>query len=512
MPLKTLSSIRTPSRVGRRRFLSAFAAMLCCVLASSCVTPSRFRIDEKAWIEVTTPNFVIWTTLSESGAVRMAQRLELFRSVAAFVVGRELPQSRIPTKVIAFRDERDFHLFSPNPDWIAFFQAGLRGSLMVTSGPSASSLHHEYVHYLTSSHTDLVYPKWYEEGFAEFLGSTGLQGEAAVIGQVVDRGPPALNSPRDPEVWTTLEDLFAHGSDASSEPRQFYHQSWAFVHYMYVGPGAKRNPRARIARYVLSVQDGTPISKAVKQAFGVSVEKLDANLRRYVKAGRYVNYSIDRSKFAEAPDPTVRALEANAVALELAALAMDSGYTELASRYFENVFAADPSSVGALRGRAMVAKADDEVDRLWRVALGAGESDPITHLEYANSVHARAASKKNDAEETAKLARLARRHYVRSWKLDDSNAETYAQYGRTFLLKGQKPEKGRDTLNHALRLEPGSLAVMTALAALELAVGDHEAARARALRVYGSAHGGSYTAVTRILEETGGMPGAAEAD
>jgi hypothetical protein len=44
-------------------------------------------MDERPWIELETENVAIWTCIGEAHARRLIQRMELFRSVAEFVVG-----------------------------------------------------------------------------------------------------------------------------------------------------------------------------------------------------------------------------------------------------------------------------------------------------------------------------------------------------------------------------------------------------------------------------------------
>ncbi len=87
-----------------------------------------------------------------------------------------------------------------------------------------------------------------------------------------------------------------------------------------------------------------------------------------------------------------------------------------------------------------------------------------------------------DPEERGRLARQARQHFVRSWKLDDSIPETYAGYGATYLLEGQDAAaKGRSPLEHAHAMLPSSVQIKLWLARLYARLGTSPEARELAL-------------------------------
>jgi hypothetical protein len=82
----------------------AFVAATICALLVGCSTPARLTMDERPWIELETENVAIWTSVGEARARRLIQRMELFRSVAEFVVGRKLPKPLLPIRMIVFSD------------------------------------------------------------------------------------------------------------------------------------------------------------------------------------------------------------------------------------------------------------------------------------------------------------------------------------------------------------------------------------------------------------------------
>ena len=480
-----------------------------------CVTPARMTVDERPWIELETRNITIWTCAHERTARRLARNLELFRSVSEFVIGGKLPKARLPLRMIHFPDVKSYAAFAPSGS-AGVYLASMRDNFLLSSGKSMHVIQHEYTHFLLDNHSDFIYPPWYHEGFSEFLGATRFRGRDVEIGGSTPFGFPRLTY-RGRDAWSHVRELLAFGvgGHRGKGVRQFYSQSWALVHYLYFGRGAGTNGARQVGRYLRLIQEGADIGVAVESTFGITVEQLDQRLRDYVAASRYKVLIQDVEKFGAIEEPTVTPLDPVDVALQLGELARRHGNEREARNYFEKVLAKRPQDAGALVGTALLQlsdEPDEEIEATFRQALVADPDDARIHLMLGNSLQRWASKEEENAEVRASLARRARKHYVKSWKLDDRIPETYAQYGATFLLEGEDAEKGLETLQRAHELLPASVRIQSALAQVHMKIGHEELARRLALSAYSSPSYGAYMSkediedLEEILESTGGLP------
>ena len=114
-------------------------------------------------------------------------------------------------------------------------------------------------------------------------------------------------------------------------------------------------------------------------------------------------------------------------------------------------------------------------------------SDPYCQLDFAEYWHHRAKNSDDTRNRATYLAR-AREHYVKAWKLDDSMPETYARYGQTFLLEGQRYVLAIEMLEQAEYILPSSIDVRLMLAQAYLGVDRKEDAVEKARSVLAWSH------------------------
>lgn len=512
--------VRHESRSG---FLISSLLLAAVLLGCSTVPEGRISLHEKPWIEVKTKHFSLWTDASEQKAIWLANRLESFRFLVEFVLGRKLPESRIPTRMVHFADFKSYSQVAPKGSVGVFF-GSMRENLMLSSGQSMATIQHEYVHLLFSADSRYQYPRWYQEGFAEFLGATRFRALDVEIGGLPDRGPPVLEY-RGRErvgaipIWAPIEEILASGVGRKGGEMQkfyqFYPQSWALVHYLYLVNGLTRNSENQVAQYLKAVARGAEIEEAVRASFGMTLGELNARLRAYVAHGRYRPVVLKAKRFEPTQAPTVSVLNPSDVALDMGHIAVRSRHRREARAYYERVLAARPED-----GRARVALAmlelpkepDAEFEALLREQVVKNPQDAYFERTYGDVLNFWATNQEEDAAERKRLARLARKHYVASWKLDDSVPETYAAYGGTYLLEGEETEKALKTLRHAEALLPASVWILSSLAQAHLKLGDEAEARRYALRAYAVPRYGTllskkeFEKLEAVLERTGGIP------
>src|SRR5258708_35858147 len=65
----------------------------------------------------------------------------------------------------------------------------------------------------------------------------------------------------------------------------FYAESWALMHYLILGNEGKRLPQ--LGKFITLLNANTPMEKAFQEAFQVSFESMEKELREYIKRDKY---------------------------------------------------------------------------------------------------------------------------------------------------------------------------------------------------------------------------------
>ena len=482
------------------RSLAPFAMAL---LMLACANP----IYERPWIEVETPNFQISSAMSESKTVQLAIDLEWFRALVDRITNASQIRSPIPTHIIAFNRESEFRPFRDDASVKGYFHPGLRSNDVAIVNnrviDTKRVILHEYVHFLLRNTTSIQYPTWYDEGFAEFLSTAVAHKDKIVIGAVPkDRISTFKYSALIP--ISKIISARSLGDLGRRDQDMFYAQSWALVHYLHLGRGGPKNVGPEIERYLEVVESGLDDDAAFEDAFGQSTTTMDRELRRYLEGGvKVAGLPVGALEF-ERPTPSVKRLPADVVATKLGQLSLLIGNSAGAQRLFESGVALNPLNARAQAGLGDAYKFQNQWDRAAPHFDRSLELDPegaLTQLDYAEYLHDKAL-REDMRDERSTLLRAARRHYVKSQKLDPEIPETYAMYGRTFLAAGEDASLGVDTIEHANGLLPSNVVALALLAEAYVATARMDDARQIVNRLIAWSHGGDRSSrVDEVLDE-----------
>jgi tetratricopeptide (TPR) repeat protein len=430
--------------------------------------------------------------MDRAKTLELARDLEVFRSFVMRTMGGETVESSVPTTILAFGSSSAFAPFTIGRGVIGYFTPGMRRNRIVfkpySSTAETSTLKHEYVHFILRNGR-FSYPAWYDEGFAEFLATAHVDKGQIVVGMA-----PEWRFRRSFVDWIPLGRLMSsspvrHVGGGRSE--NFYGQCWALVHYLHFGRGGGR-VSSDLHRYLVETSRGASPEEAVQSAFGVYMDELDREVKKYYTRGRFQYMSAGLEGLGDVSDPEISPAPADRMALELGGLALAVEKPGLARDYFASVDAASPHHARALSGLGAAEHAlgnQEEAEAAFQAALAAAPQDAYVHLDYARHLHDLAERRwqGRGKRESRRLA-SARKHYVKSWKLDESIPETYAMYGASFLLEGENPEKAAKTIEHAHRLLPSNLEIQLLLARAYAAIEKPDRARELALAVQGWTH------------------------
>jgi len=258
-----------------------FLATIVLFAVSGCASTAAL---ERRWIEASSPNFSVFTTLSDADARQLLEDLELFRSALLAVTKLRNTNASVPTEIYGF-DASDYGQFSPAANIAGYFVPLLRTNMVALSANRNSAqaraiLFHEYTHFLMNNEGRLYYPHWFNEGFADLLSSVDAIGAMVEIGSVPAHrqnwflyGLPLLPYDRviradSPAYWR------------NNDVGMYYAQTWLLVHYLALGPNSQSGSLTkRMDGYVEAVARHVDKEKAFEDAFGLDFDELDKWIR-----------------------------------------------------------------------------------------------------------------------------------------------------------------------------------------------------------------------------------------
>jgi len=488
-PLKAVTPL-APCPTGLVRIARTSSITLLVVFGLSCTT----TLYKRPWIQVETPHFRIASTIGEHETVALVKQLELFRTVVQSITNITAVDSAVPTKFFIFERKYDFKHFMKRDNVVGYFQSGMRANYIMMRedrvADEAAVIRHEYVHFLMNNATQTLFPKWYSEGFAEFLSTVTIHkdGKHVIIGAFPsDRrrgfrwGSPA-----------PFEEIISARPGSKINGNMFYEQSWALVHWIQLGRGPDHSPDQEMARYLELILAGHPNVEAFEEAFGVEIEDVGIQLSIYLN-GNYEAVAVPLDFFKhQAIEPSVTTMTQEEVSVALGQLALVRDNARLARDLFESAIAINPANPRAHAGLgdALTLRGDwGQAESHFVRAIELDPQDAECELDYAKYLHRMAL--RDDIEiKNPQLLSEARRHYVRSYKLDAGIPETYAMYGKSFLISGEDSARGIETLEHAYSLLPANREILYLLAKAYVMSDRKDDARPLVERIVASMHEG----------------------
>jgi len=264
--------------------------LLSLVLGSSSIHGATAAKD--SWISVRSKNFFLIGNASEKDVRQVAIKLEQFRDVFSRLFPKMRFTTPVPTTVVVFKSDSSYRPFRPIANAAGYFQAGPDVNYITLSTERKGELDafdiifHEYTHLLLDN-TIRDPPTWFNEGLAEYYSTFSISNDRKV----------ELGSPIASHVFLLrqnkllpLRTLFQvdHKSPYYNESNKrsiFYAQSWALVHYLILNKNADR--LAQMAKFIDLTNAKVPLDQAFLQAFQMTFEEMEKELRNYISQDRY---------------------------------------------------------------------------------------------------------------------------------------------------------------------------------------------------------------------------------
>lgn len=261
------------------------------------------------WIRFESPNFVCFAAGDEERARNEVVALERFHAFLARIMPRS-ERSPLKLKLYIAGGQQDFERSNPGiGDSVAGFYDSSAEQLRAVTAPDRARerqrdmkrniramdarvvLFHEYAHHFLRANNRTVYPRWYNEGFAEFVSTAIFDDTASRIGMFTSNRA----------VWLTVGtwlgiDKFLRGAELDGgDTAMFYAQSWLATHYLFNKP----ERAAGFDRYCKAMEAGGDPLESFQPSFGIPREEFDRELRRYKReAIQILNLPPDTTDYA----------------------------------------------------------------------------------------------------------------------------------------------------------------------------------------------------------------------
>jgi hypothetical protein len=443
----------------------------------------------ETWIRAESQHFLVYSSIGEADTREHIVQLEAFKYLAELILGTNPKDTAANTKFtiyllgqhddiktvmptasryvagVYFHCVENSQAFVHAPQW---YGAEMDYGLQV--------LLHEYSHHLMFSRARRIYPSWYVEGFAEYLGATKLQDGRYRLGVRQDGRAAQLNSS---DKWLDLETMLdptrfaAAVKDEKVNAFQFYAQSWILAHYM-LSDSARTQA---FNNYFDRVGRGEKGAESFEAATGMTLAKLRAELGAYRRS-----YSALLVNVPSLPDITIKTSglprEQGAYLIESAALQV-CPKKKYGTRLVEKFRALRAKSPGDLRlrvelGRAELLFGDRKAARteLESIAVDAALAFDVayllgrTYFEEARPETAEQIAARNTASE----------HFLEAYQLDRTHPANLYFLSRSLDTEGAPSKAVVNAGTSAAVLAPSVPEYATHAASVSLRVGDRDTA------------------------------------
>jgi tetratricopeptide (TPR) repeat protein len=451
------------------------------------------------WVEASSDHFLVYGDISEQDARDYAERLErvdrLLRTITKAPDTAAERANRVTVYVVP--DMETVERLYGGEGVGGFYRAHAQGSIAVTPRSMKrlsqymrpqEVLFHEYTHAILIGSSPVPYPKWLQEGFAEFFGTI----EAKDNGNLIVGGLPLIRgfalaeqNQISAEELLTADQHKLNDVDTS----HLYARGWLLVHMLML----KKERDGQLDKYMQLVASGVPSLSAGKQAFG-DLDRLDRDLKVYLRSSKFQSLEIPADKVSggRASVRTLRPCEAKIMPTRIrSAVGVNPKTASDVAADARRAAAgcdSDPFVQRTLAETEFDAKNDQASMTAADRALAA-DSNNIMAMVYKGRVYARA---KNWAE--------ARRWFIRANRAEPNYALPLVLYFDSYVRAGQAPTpSATNGLLRALVLVPNDPTVRIRVVRAMVNSGDLATAKvALAPLAYGT-HGNPDAVPSKIL-------------
>jgi tetratricopeptide (TPR) repeat protein len=426
------------------------------------LTPAR-----AAWHEASSENFVIYADQSPKAVQEYAERLEKFHSALKVLLkGKDYPTSpsnRVTIYVVSQSTIGKLYGDGPSKNFVGGFYSSRAGGSVAFVQPfdlsapqetdfSQQVLFHEYAHHFMYSNSELAYPRWMSEGFAEFYSAAKVEKDGSIwVGRPAQTRAYELLAMPDVSIEALFDDAVYDQKKRKGVYDNFYGRSWLLYHYLNLDPARRETLRD----YVVRINSGEGELAAAQAAFG-DFKALNKALKTYLKQPRIPALKLSADKVPIKP-VTVRKLTEGQDAVMPHRMVSKRGVDEkLAKTILPKIqavaakYPADAFVLATLAEAEFDAGNDDAAIATADKALGIDPKNIDALIQKGFALTRKAQASKTPADWST-----MRKHFLSINAIENDHPIPLIYYFRSFVEQGKAPpDAAFKGLEWALELAP----------------------------------------------------------
>jgi len=430
-------------------------------------------ITPAAWaraIEVKSENFILVGNVSPGDAKKLVLDLEQYRQGIMQLLGLEDHLEPVLVRIYTAQNSKALAditgvdniggIYTTNIEGPIFMlnsmggfnsnkRVGSAARSRIQNGSRARSIAlHEYTHHFLASYTNQYYPRWYNEGFADYLSTFKVDRDGNML----------IGTPHQPYTYALSQRKWMPSKTVVgainrypfiSTPRSrgqlspqdfFYAQSWLAVHYLL----SNKEDAAKIRNYIDTLNSENRPKNAFEAAFGRPPEEFHLQLKEYYKQNSYSVAKIIPKRIISEASLQVRKISTGEALFHKAESMRYFRGGEKPSQEIINVYLQAAKKLGKtpaiLAGIAELKTWQDDftgAESYINSALALAPNDQnVNHIAGMILVY-----KNEDQTAPANLEELkrARKHLKTAMRGNPDNISAHFYYVKTYYLSNKPP-------------------------------------------------------------------------
>lgn len=422
-----------------RRIRALFFALL---IGFGLVIPATAKT-----FEIKSENFTFVGEISEKNGRALVEDLEVYRATVLALLGVEgVTKELRPVQIYGIKGYQALSKFADRQGAAGLYTVTDAGPiyLMDTSGGvrrTDEARHialHEYAHHILSRYTLQLYPRWYNEGFAEYF-STYFQEDGIInIGDPIkiNSDSQSLNDWFDMDVFLGAVTQYPY-APGSRRGRAFYDQAWLSVHYIMNDAEMSKN----FGIYINAINEGVDPLRAFEDSFNITPDAFGKIIRSYLRTNRFSVMQFTRTRKFEVGSITVRELEKSEakIAMQLGRINFSRGKKKLQNS-IRKILTSEQKKVdnpaNALSGLAQIdganGKYEDAITRS-KLAIDKDPSNTLAHYTHGDAYFHRFYTMTDDEQKQSGDMLLAIDFFEKHLQLDPTHPTSNTHYIEALL-------------------------------------------------------------------------------
>ena len=452
--------------------MSRTAVFIIFLLGTLCLEPAcadGVPLADRDWQEISSSNFRIKSVLAEEETIELLRHLEVMRASLGDSSEVSTYESQVPTIILAVDSHEDYVSIGA-PDFSAgYFVSDLRENAILIEHTAGSRgiqiILHEYAHYLNKQSGQIRFPRWFEEGNAEYLSNSRVRDQAFEYAMAPQGHLATLNFMS----WMPLAVLLATDDTSAMDNEEaalFYGQSWLMVHYLRSLPDADQTLPATLERYARLASAGTPPGAAFSQAFSVDLQEFEQALLQYYLKKDFSSRTVPVNTALPGFSPQASDMSRSEAQLALADMALRLEDFEAAEKWFTATLPDDElrARAEAGLGRILGRRGDlDGANKRFETAIYLMAWDFRIWMDYAQYWAQQLATAYDSKSRETAASRLIE-SLQNALTISEATPELNSLMGLAYLAKGQDLPAAIEYLEAAIEAAPQDQATRMLLA------------------------------------------------